>query len=45
MPELPDVESFRKYMDSTSLHKKINSVEVKNSKILGKISSSALKRI
>ncbi len=44
MPELPEVESFRKYMDSTSLHKKINSVEVKNSKILGKISPSALKK-
>ena len=44
MPELPDVESFRKYMDSTSLNKKINSAEVKNTKILGKVNSGKLKR-
>ena len=38
MPELPEVETFRKYIDSTSLHKKIDSAEVKNTRILGKFS-------
>lgn len=28
MPELPDVEVFRKYMDSTALHQEIDDVEV-----------------
>jgi formamidopyrimidine-DNA glycosylase len=44
MPELPDVEYFRKYMNSTSLNKKIVGVEVKNSKIIGRISPAALKK-
>lgn len=44
MPELPEVETFRKYIDSTSLYKKINSTEVKNTRILGKVSSASLKR-
>ena len=44
MPELPEVETFRKYLDSTSLHKKIQSAEVKNSKILGKTSSATFKK-
>src|SRR5215211_3442922 len=38
MPELPDVEVFRRYIDSTSLHQKIESVEVKSEKILGGVS-------
>ena len=44
MPELPDVENFKKYMNSTSLHKQISSVEVKSSKILESISSGELKK-
>ncbi len=44
MPELPDVEYFRKYLNSTSLHKKIIGVEVKNSKIIGRVSPAALKK-
>jgi hypothetical protein len=28
MPELPDVSVFKKYLDSTSLHRKIEDVEV-----------------
>jgi formamidopyrimidine-DNA glycosylase len=44
MPELPDVEYLRKYMNSTSLHKKIVGVEVKNSKIIGRVSPAALKK-
>ena len=44
MPELPDVEYFRSYMNSTSLHKKIKKVEVKNSKVLGKVTAASLKK-
>jgi formamidopyrimidine-DNA glycosylase len=28
MPELPDVEIFRKYLDTTALHKTIKTVQV-----------------
>lgn len=42
MPELPDVEVFRKYMDSTSLHQKIKNVEVKDENLLGDVSSRSL---
>lgn len=34
MPELPDVEVLKQYVDSTSLHKKVVDVEVKNERIL-----------
>ncbi|MFP3908311.1 MAG: Fpg/Nei family DNA glycosylase [Archaeoglobaceae archaeon] len=34
MPELPEVEVFRQYMDNTSLDQTIQNVEVKNSLIL-----------
>ncbi len=36
MPELPDVEVFKKYLDSTALKKTIKKVEIKNNKILEK---------
>ncbi len=42
MPELPEVEVFRKYFNSTSLYKKISNVEVKSKTILGKISPRSL---
>jgi formamidopyrimidine-DNA glycosylase len=42
MPELPDVESFRRYMNSTSLHKKIFNVEVKSKTILRKVSPRSI---
>lgn len=42
MPELPDVEVFKRYVDSTSLHQKIASVEVKSGKILGGVSARKL---
>jgi formamidopyrimidine-DNA glycosylase len=42
MPELPDVESFRRYFDSTSLNKKINNVEVNSKTVLAGISPRAL---
>ncbi|HOI70647.1 MAG TPA: DNA-formamidopyrimidine glycosylase family protein [Methanobacterium sp.] len=34
MPELPSVEIFKKYFDSTSLNKEIDNVEVQNPEIL-----------
>lgn len=45
MPELPDVESFKRYLNKTSLHKKIKNADVKNSKILGKVSPKKLQGI
>jgi formamidopyrimidine-DNA glycosylase len=42
MPELPDVEVFKRYMDATSLHQKIWSVGVRNEKILGDVSAHTL---
>lgn len=42
MPELPDVEVFRKYMDATSLNQKIEEVEVKAERILQNISPGEL---
>ena len=42
MPELPDVEVFASYLKSTALHKKINEVEVRSSKVLKGISGKTL---
>jgi formamidopyrimidine-DNA glycosylase len=42
MPELPDVEVFKRYMDATSLHQKIRFVGVRNEKILGDFSARTL---
>ncbi len=44
MPELPDVEVFKQYLDSTSLHQKIGSVEVRNKMILGEVSANKLRK-
>ena len=44
MPELPELEIFRRYVDSTSLHQKIETIEVKNGKVLGGVSAGGLKR-
>lgn len=44
MPELPDVEVLGRYLKSTSLHQKIESVEVRNEKVLGGTSSQKLRR-
>src|SRR5215217_2317531 len=44
MPELPDVEVFRRYVNATSLHQNIESVEVRNEKILGGVSARKLQR-
>lgn len=42
MPELPDVENFKQYIDATSLHHKISETEVHNTKILKGISKARL---
>jgi formamidopyrimidine-DNA glycosylase len=42
MPELPDVEVFKRYIDTHALHKKIVGVEVKDVRILMKVSSQRL---
>jgi len=42
MPELPDVEVFRRYLNSTALHQMIQSVEVRASDVLSEVSSEQL---
>ena len=44
MPELPELEVFKRYVDSTSLHQDIETIEVKNGKVLGGVSAGGLKR-
>lgn len=34
MPELPDVEIYRRYLNSTALHQKIEEVEIGSAKVL-----------
>jgi len=43
MPELPDVEVFKRYVDATSLHQYIRDVEVQDARILDNISAKKLK--
>ena len=44
MPELPEVEIFKRYLDSTSLHRRITNVEVCDEYILKGVSARALAR-
>jgi formamidopyrimidine-DNA glycosylase len=44
VPELPELEVFKRYVDSTSLHQDIEMVEVKNGKILGGVTAGGLER-
>ncbi|MFO8057919.1 MAG: DNA-formamidopyrimidine glycosylase family protein [bacterium] len=34
MPELPDVEVFKRHLDSTSMGQRIETVKVRNDKVL-----------
>jgi formamidopyrimidine-DNA glycosylase len=43
MPELPDVEVFKRYFDVTALHKKVTDVDVKTTTVLSNISATRLK--
>jgi len=44
MPELPDVEIFKEYLDATSLHKTIQDMDVDDKRVLEGISIRGLKR-
>jgi formamidopyrimidine-DNA glycosylase len=44
MPELPDVEIFKRYLDATSLHQRIDDVEVRNAYILKEVTARELAR-
>jgi formamidopyrimidine-DNA glycosylase len=44
MPELPDVETFKRYFDATSLHQRIGHVDVRDAYILKGISARGLAR-
>jgi formamidopyrimidine-DNA glycosylase len=43
MPELPDVEVFRRYLGSTALHKTIDGVDVRSKRLLKGISERTLR--
>jgi formamidopyrimidine-DNA glycosylase len=42
MPELPDIEYYKKYFNSKALHKKIKTVDVKNARVLKGVSGKKL---
>jgi formamidopyrimidine-DNA glycosylase len=44
MPELPEVETFKRYLDSTSLHQRITNVEVRDAYVLKRVSARQLAR-
>ncbi len=44
MPELPDVEAFKKYMDATALHQQIKGVRVAEERVLRDISAGKLRK-
>src|SRR6266487_6769496 len=44
MPELPDVETFKRYLDATSLHQRISGVDVQDRYILKGVSMDELAR-
>ena len=44
MPELPEVETFKRYLDSTSLYQRITGVEVRDAYVLKRVSVRQLAR-
>jgi formamidopyrimidine-DNA glycosylase len=44
MPELPDVETFKRYLNATSLHQRIANVEVRSAYVLKGVSARELER-
>ena len=44
MPELPEVETFKRYLDNTSLHQRITNVEVQDAYVLKRVSARQLAR-
>lgn len=45
MPELPDVENYKRYLDRTALHKKIKQVDVLSAQVLKKVSARKLTHV
>jgi formamidopyrimidine-DNA glycosylase len=43
MPELPDVETYKRYIDATSLHQRIKTVNLRDHRILKDVSPNKLK--
>jgi formamidopyrimidine-DNA glycosylase len=44
MPELPEVETFKRYLDSTLLHQRITNVDVRDAYVLKRVSPRELAR-
>ena len=44
MPELPEVEIFKRYLDATSLHQRIGDVDVRNAYVLKDVTARELAR-
>lgn len=44
MPELPDVEVFKQYLDATALHQEIKAVDVHSNQLLEGISAERLRQ-
>src|SRR5882762_3262963 len=44
MPELPEVEIFKRYRDATSLHQRIDDVDVRNAYVLKNVTKRELAR-
>src|SRR5438876_9720398 len=44
MPELPDVETFKRYLNATSLHQRITGVDVRSAYVLKGVSARELAR-
>jgi formamidopyrimidine-DNA glycosylase len=44
MPELPDVETFKRYLDATSLHQRITEIDVRSAYVLKGVSARELAR-
>ena len=44
MPELPDVQTFKRYLDATSLHQRISDVAVRNAYVVKGVSARGLAR-
>ncbi|MCK9565954.1 MAG: hypothetical protein M0Q43_07890 [Methanothrix sp.] len=44
MPELPEVEKARRYLEATALHQTIRAAEVKDERILAKVSARELEK-
>ncbi len=44
MPELPDVETFKRYLDATALHHRIEHVTVRDRQVLDRLSPGRLRK-